>query len=81
MARFDIEPKLNEKQIFIANSIKMQATFQKHTDNAVSKTINLPENTTIDAIAKLIIEGYDYNLKGFTIYRNKSRNQQVLNTK
>jgi ribonucleoside-diphosphate reductase alpha chain len=59
----------------------MQSVFQKYTDNAVSKTINLSENTTIEQIAKLIIEGYDYKLKGFTVYRDKSRDQQVLSTK
>jgi len=55
-----------------------QNAFQKHTDNAVSKTINLPENTSIKEIAEIYWTAWEYKLKGITIYRYGSRNKQVL---
>jgi ribonucleoside-diphosphate reductase alpha chain len=61
--------------------IKMQAAFQKYTDNAVSKTINMPENATIDEIEESFILAAELDLKGLTIYRDKSRDKQVLNIK
>lgn len=59
--------------------IRMQAAFQKYTDNAVSKTINMPENSSIKDVEKAFILAADLNLKGLTIYRDKSRDKQVLN--
>jgi ribonucleoside-diphosphate reductase alpha chain len=58
--------------------LKMQSAFQKFTDNAVSKTINLPENTSVNTIQNIYKEAYHQHLKGVTIYRNKSREKQVL---
>jgi len=55
-----------------------QKAFQKYTDNAVSKTINLPENTSIKEIAKIYWTAWKYKLKGITIYRYGSRDEQVL---
>jgi len=55
-----------------------QKAFQKHTDNAVSKTINLPEKTTIKEISEMFWSAWTYKLKGITIYRNGSRDEQVL---
>lgn len=55
-----------------------QKAFQKYTDNAVSKTINLPENTSIKEIAEIYWTAWEYKLKGITIYRYGSRNEQVL---
>ncbi len=55
-----------------------QKVFQKYTDNAVSKTINLPENTSSKEIAKIYWTAWKYKLKGITIYRYGSRNKQVL---
>ena len=55
-----------------------QKAFQKYTDNAVSKTINLPKNTTIKDIAEIYWTAWEYGLKGITVYRYGSRNEQIL---
>lgn len=55
-----------------------QKAFQKFTDNAVSKTINLPENTKPEEIANIYWTAWKYKLKGITIYRYGSRKLQVL---
>ena len=55
-----------------------QKAFQKYTDNAVSKTTNLPENTSLKEIAKIYWTAWEYKLKGITIYRYGSRDKQVL---
>lgn len=55
-----------------------QKAFQKHTDNAVSKTINLPENTSVETISKIYATAWKYKLKGITVYRYGSKQKQVL---
>ena len=55
-----------------------QKAFQKYTDNAVSKTINLPEITSVKEIAEIYWTAWEYKLKGITIYRYGSRKEQVL---
>ncbi|MEM4215100.1 MAG: adenosylcobalamin-dependent ribonucleoside-diphosphate reductase [Candidatus Pacearchaeota archaeon] len=58
--------------------VKMQAAFQKYTDNAVSKTVNLPENITKEEIKKIFILAWRLKCKGITIYRYGSKSEQVL---
>jgi ribonucleoside-diphosphate reductase alpha chain len=58
--------------------VKMQAAFQKFTDSAVSKTVNFPHDATPEDIAKVYMLAYQEGLKGITIYRDRSRESQVL---
>lgn len=59
--------------------VKMQAAFQLHTDNAVSKTVNFVESATKEDIKETYILAYKNNLKGITVYRNNSRQFQPMN--
>lgn len=78
----------NIKKIFVTAHdvtpywhVKMQAAFQLHTDNAVSKTVNFVESATRDDIKETYILAYKSHLKGITVYRNNSRTFQPMNLK
>ena len=60
--------------------VKMQAAFQKYVDNAISKTVNLPQDATVEDVDQIYNLAFDLGCKGITIYRDGSKENQVLST-
>ena len=60
--------------------ISVQSTWQKYLDNSISKTINYPEDCTVEDVMKGYVLAWKGKCKGFTLYRNNSREKQVLET-
>lgn len=73
------------KQLFVTaldipleGHLQIQAAFQRHVDNSVCKTINLPEDTTCEMVAHAYWRAWELGLKGITVYRYGSKDSQVL---
>jgi ribonucleoside-diphosphate reductase alpha chain len=65
----DIEPD---------QQVRMQSIFQEHVDNGVSKTINLPESSSVEDVRRIYLLAHELHCKGITVYREGTKPGQVL---
>ena len=72
---------VESKDIAPIDRIKMQAVLQKHIDNSISSTINLPNEATVDDVYNIYVEAWKHGLKGVTIYRAGCNREGILTTK
>ena len=74
---YDLSAFVSAHEIDVEDHLRMQSVVQKHIDNAVSKTINLPNDYPVDKYGSLLLK-YGPKLKGTTVYRSGSRGNEPL---
>jgi len=82
LAVFDcsLKPSKGKRSIHYMGHIRMMAAVQPFISGAISKTVNLPEDATVDDIEKAYIEAWHLGLKAIAVYRSGSKRSQPLNT-
>jgi ribonucleoside-diphosphate reductase alpha chain len=75
------KPQNGERTIHWSGHVRMMGAVQPFISGAISKTVNLPEDATVEEIKQVYIEGWKLGLKALAIYRDGSKRAQVLSTK
>lgn len=71
---------ITSQQLNWRNRVKMQGALQQYCDTAISSTVNLPKEATIDEVKQLYIEAWKQGLKGITVYRSGCKREGILTT-